>query len=154
MTIKSQNLSFWHLSMHLNGIPEDFLHTSCATIKAFLAYTSVLHTYSTRKRQQKNKYVISQPWSVRIEKNFAFSLECTDLTEAARSVHSKPRTKFFSIWTSRPWNNLYISLVTHTLPVSSHLLWNCQQNITIYILTYTNRNLLKRVSYNPTYFRQ
>ena len=44
--------------MHLNGIPEAFLHTSCATIKAFLVYTSVLHTFSTRKRQQKNKDVI------------------------------------------------------------------------------------------------
>ena len=50
--------SFWHSSVHLNGILEAFLHTSCATIKAFLVYTSVLHTFSTRKRQQKNKDVL------------------------------------------------------------------------------------------------
>ena len=74
--------------MHLNGIPEAFLHTSCATIKVFLVYMSVLHTFSTRKRQQKNKYVISRPWSVRIEKDFALSLECTDLAAPAREITS------------------------------------------------------------------
>ena len=89
-----------------------FLKLFCtrrATIKAFLVYTSVLHTFSTRKRQQKNKYVISRPWSVHIERNFALSLDCTDLAETAWPVHSRPRAKLFSIQTSRPWNNLYIS---------------------------------------------
>ena len=61
---------------------------------------------------KKNKYVIYRLRSVLMVKNCDLGLENAALGLRSRAAFSRPRSQFFTIRTSQPANNIYLSLGT------------------------------------------